>query len=175
MKTGLKIVAALSVALLVRQAPAQSGGPYQITQSAIAGGGATAGTGGSYSLGGTVGQSSAGPLTPSGSYTMFGGFWLPPDLAPTAALVTVSGRVLTADGRGIRNAVILLVGTDGTSREIRSGSLGNFRFDDVPVGTVHMISIESRRYRFSDPTRVVVADSDISGIVFSADAIDRFQ
>lgn len=53
---------------------AQSGGGYELTWSTIDGGGAMFSTGGTYSLGGTVGQHDAG--TPSGgSYTLVGGFW----------------------------------------------------------------------------------------------------
>jgi len=54
-------------------APAQSGGPYDLTWSTIDGGGATAVTGGVYSLGGTAGQPDAG-LSTGGVYSLQGGF-----------------------------------------------------------------------------------------------------
>jgi hypothetical protein len=50
----------------------QSG--YSIEWYTIDGGGATFSTGGSYSLGGTIGQPDAGVLS-GGSYTINGGFW----------------------------------------------------------------------------------------------------
>ncbi len=53
---------------------AQSGGPYDLTWSTIDGGGATAVTGGVYSLGGTAGQPDAG-LSTGGIYSLQGGFW----------------------------------------------------------------------------------------------------
>ncbi len=53
---------------------AQSGGPYDLTWSTIDGGGATAVTGGVYSLGGTAGQPDAG-LSTGGVYSLQGGFW----------------------------------------------------------------------------------------------------
>lgn len=57
-------------------AHAQSGGPYSLTWSSIAGGGGAFSTapGSGYQLGGTIGQSNAGPLT-GGSYALKGGFW----------------------------------------------------------------------------------------------------
>ena len=50
----------------------QSG--YSIDWYTIDGGGTTFSVGGSYSLGGSIGQPDAGSLS-SGSYTLNGGFW----------------------------------------------------------------------------------------------------
>lgn len=58
----------------VSLATAQSGGGYDLTWSTVDGGGATFSTGGTYSLGGTIGQPDAGTLS-GGSYTLGGGFW----------------------------------------------------------------------------------------------------
>lgn len=54
---------------------AQSGGPYVVTEFAIAGGGATLG-GGSFRLSGTIGESASTPLAASG-YRLYAGFWVP--------------------------------------------------------------------------------------------------
>ncbi|MBC8001019.1 MAG: hypothetical protein H7X97_00410 [Opitutaceae bacterium] len=51
---------------------AQSGGPYDLSWSRIAGGGGTS-SGGSYTLVGTIGQHEAGTLS-GGNYTLDGGF-----------------------------------------------------------------------------------------------------
>ncbi len=53
---------------------AKSGGAYDLIWSTVDGGGATFTTGGSYELGGTIGQQDAGTLG-GGSYTLVGGFW----------------------------------------------------------------------------------------------------
>jgi len=50
----------------------QSG--YDLSWYTLDGGGATFSTGGSYSLGGSIGQADAGSLS-GGSYTLNGGFW----------------------------------------------------------------------------------------------------
>jgi hypothetical protein len=47
---------------------------YTLDWWTVDGGGATFSTGGSYSLGGTIGQPDAGTST-GGSYTLDGGFW----------------------------------------------------------------------------------------------------
>jgi hypothetical protein len=68
---GLVVGLALACPLI---AQAQSGGPYDLSWSTVDCGGATPSTGGSYSLGGTAGQSDAGLLS-GGDYTLRGGFW----------------------------------------------------------------------------------------------------
>lgn len=144
---------------------AQTGGPYAITQSVVAGGGSVI-SGGVYSLSGTAGQPTGGPLAPSGSYTHYGGFWTPPDLAPTAAMVSVSGRVTTADGSGIRNARLSLVDSSGAVRVVLTGQFGHFRFDDVPAGAIYTLTIVSRRFTFAGPVRVINVVDEIADIEF---------
>jgi len=61
--------------LVVTSAFAQSGGSYDLTWNTVDGGGAMFSTGGSYSLGGTIGQADTGELS-GGAYTLAGGFWI---------------------------------------------------------------------------------------------------
>jgi hypothetical protein len=49
---------------------------YDLSWNMISGGGMTFTTAGNYSLGGTIGQSAAGPLN-GGSTTLTSGFWQP--------------------------------------------------------------------------------------------------
>lgn len=74
---GVLAVALLLTPVLAVQAPrasAQSGGGYDLTWSTVDGGGATFSTGGTYELGGTMGQPDAGALS-GGAYSLGGGFW----------------------------------------------------------------------------------------------------
>lgn len=50
-------------------------GQYDLSWNTIDGGGATFSTGGSYSLGGTIGQWDAATALTGGTYTLTGGFW----------------------------------------------------------------------------------------------------
>ena len=69
------VVLGLVVLLLVAATvQAQTGGGYDLTWNTIDGGGGMFSTGGSYSLGGTIGQPDAGTLN-GGGYTLNGGFW----------------------------------------------------------------------------------------------------
>jgi len=78
MKRYRNLIAVIAVVLVLSVgaslALAQSGGSYDLTWNTVDGGGATFSTGGSYSLGGTIGQADAGALS-GGSYALAGGFW----------------------------------------------------------------------------------------------------
>ncbi|HEX8265904.1 MAG TPA: PKD domain-containing protein [Pyrinomonadaceae bacterium] len=85
--------------------------------------------------------------------------------APIAS-VTIAGRVLTADGRGLRNAQIRLTAADGTSKTVMSGAFGHYRFANVQAGQAVTIQVFSKRFGFQ-PQSVTVS-GDISGLNFVA-------
>lgn len=80
---------------------------------------------------------------------------------PTAANVSISGRVLTTDGRGLRNAVLTITDQSGNARNVLTGPLGSYRFDDLATGATYVISVRSRR--FSYEPRVVVLTDELNG------------
>jgi len=167
MKNYQKIFTALSLCVcLLATAFAQSGGTYVITQSVISNGGGQS-DGGSFSLTGTSGQSLAGTNSTGGGFGVRGGFWQG-SLAPTAALVAVSGRVLTADGRGISKAIVLLINASGATRQTLTGPFGYFRFDDVEAGQTYLISVRSKRFQFANETQVVSVNEEIDNLNFYA-------
>ncbi len=80
----------------------------------------------------------------------------------SAATVTISGRILTADvtadGRGLRNARITLTDSQGVSRSVLTDSHGYFLFSDLTVGESVVINVSSRRYRFT-PRLLTIYDN----------------
>jgi hypothetical protein len=87
-------------------------------------------------------------------------------LAPSAANVSVSGRVLTADGRGIRNTVVILTDPKGVSRTVTTSTFGYYRFDEVPSGETYVLSVSSKRYQFE--SRIVAVQDEIANLDFIA-------
>jgi hypothetical protein len=81
-RRGALLLAALSCAV-VGSAVAQSGGSYQITRHAVAGGGSRVG-GGSFVLVGTVGQAEAAAPATAANLSLTGGFHAPVGAAPNA-------------------------------------------------------------------------------------------
>lgn len=88
-------------------------------------------------------------------------------LAPTAANVLVSGRVVTATGAGVRNAIVTLTGSQGVERTARSSSFGYYHFDDVQVGETYVIGVASKRHMFT-PRMITVLD-ELTDVDFVAE------
>ena len=96
--------------------------------------------------------------TSNGTFTVTGA---------TAASITVSGRVLTANGRGLRGAQVRLTTADGTTRTVMSSALGYYRFADVPAGQTATVQIISKRYGFEP--RIVNLSGDVTDVNFIAE------
>ena len=71
-------------------------------------------------------------------------------IAPTAANVSVSGRVLSPDGRGLRNASVTLTDPNNVVRRVLTSSFGYYRFENVSTaGGQYTAAVGSRRYQYS--------------------------
>ena len=148
---------------------AQNGGGYDLSHNVIASGGGSNSNGGGFTLDGTAGQPSAGTISTNSAYSLRGGFWAFQSLAPTASLVSVAGRVSTAEGMGIRNASVKLTGTDGAIRFAWTGTFGYFRFENVEVGEIYTLEVSSKRFTFASPTRVLSVKDEIADADFIAE------
>lgn len=89
-------------------------------------------------------------------------------LAPSSAEATIAGRVLTADGRGVGNAFLTIVGADGRVRYAVSNQFGRFSFRALAVGEVYTIAIRSKRYEFTPSVRVITLKDAESNLDFIA-------
>jgi hypothetical protein len=76
----------------------------------------------------------------------------------TSAGVEITGRVLTSDGRGLRNATVTMTDANGVVRTATTSSFGFYRFEGVAVGESYVMGVSSRSYRFT-PRVVQVFDS----------------
>ena len=101
----------------------------------------------------------------AGSGVIAGG-WGIDFLAPTAANASVSGRVVTASGRGIRN-VTVVIESGGISRRALTGSFGYYRFDSLPVGDTYVVTAKSKLYIF--PSRVITLFDNVGNADFIAE------
>ena len=82
--------------------------------------------------------------------------------SPTTQEVSISGRILTRDGRGVRVAAVSIVGAQGLTRTFRTGPYGTYSIPNVVTGQTYTISAASRRFSFSP--RTVAVDSAMSGV-----------
>ena len=160
----------LTVANFPAPAPA---GPYNLPGSAIGGTGTQ-----------TLNGNFAG-TDPNGIWSIYvrddtgnqgavvgsiAGGWGLEFIGGTAASASISGRALTADGRGIRNATITITGNSlAEPRVTTTGSFGWFMFDSLQTGETYVVTINSQRYTFSMPSRVISLVDNVVDADFIAD------
>ncbi len=92
-------------------------------------------------------------------------------LGPTAAGVTVSGRVMTSEGRGVRTATVTITDSHGVVRQTVSGVDGMYSFDNVESGQTYVMAVRSRRYQFEP--RIVNVTDNLTDLDFIAGSAGR--
>ena len=161
--TFIFLTVVLSPYILSTNGQVATGGQYTLEQSVIANGGGRS-TGSIHALDGTSGQSAAGDALTGGRFIAKSGFWIPAALGPTASGVSVSGHVLTADGRGLRNAVVTITDSLGLTRSMTTGAFGNYQFDGVQSGETVVVTVASKRFHFT--SRVLSVTDTLSDVDF---------
>jgi len=89
-------------------------------------------------------------------------------LAPSAAPVSVTGRITTANGNGIRNVRVMLTEESGAMHYALSGTFGYFTFENIESGQGVVLSVSAKRYTFSQPTRFISLDDNITDADWTA-------
>lgn len=84
--------------------------------------------------------------------------------APTAAAVTVKGRV-TAKGRAVAGVRVSMTDASGKVRVAATSSFGYYQFTNVPAGETYVFKATARRYEF--PAQVVDVNEDVNNLNFS--------
>lgn len=162
------IVALLVLAAAAVNGQTSSGGAYALTKTVVAGGGHNA-ENAPMSVSATGGQSIAGRTSIGGQFSLYSGFWTPESFTPTAATVSVGGRVMTADGRGIRGAQVTVTFPNGETRYTLTGQSGKFNFADIEVGDTYIFTVASKRFRFSNPSQILTILDERDDVNFVAD------
>ena len=81
-----------------------------------------------------------------------------------AATATISGRVLTQSGRGIKRAVVTLTDQNNAARSVTANQFGFYQFSNVTTGQTYVISVQARRFTFtpqSIPVSGNIANQDL--------------
>ncbi len=91
---------------------------------------------------------------------------MPTPTPSPSILFSISGRVLTPSGLGVRNAVVSLIDAQNNRRTATTSSFGVYTFSELMPGS-YTISVASKRYRFSPLLMQVSAnliDVDFTGL-----------
>jgi hypothetical protein len=84
--------------------------------------------------------------------------WTMAEIAPpTAANVSVSGRVTAPDGRGISMARVTMTDTAGQPRTVIANSFGYYTFENVPSGATYVFAVTAKGF---NPAQVVRTIAD---------------
>ena len=89
-------------------------------------------------------------------------------LAPTAADASVTGRVLSPDGRGVRGVVVAIYdASTGTGRSVSTNSFGYFSFRNLATSRFYILSVNSnRKVTIRNNVRTFTLTQDLAGIEF---------
>lgn len=57
---------------------------------------------------------------------------------------------------------------NGTSQTVSTGAFGAFRFDDVPVGEIYLVTVSGKKFSFKNPIQVISVNEQINDLNFVA-------
>lgn len=85
------------------------------------------------------------------------------------ANVTLSGRVLTAGGVGIRNALITVSGGNLSSPvTVPTGSFGYYYLEGLQSSQTYTVTVSVKRYVIAQPTQMVTPQANVTDFNFTA-------
>lgn len=91
--------------------------------------------------------------------------WTLAQLAPTAAPVSVSGRITSGLNRGVLGARVSLTDAGGQTRTTRTDFFGFYRFETVDAGQTYVVRVRANLTQFEP--RVVSVNGQIDDLNFS--------
>jgi hypothetical protein len=89
-------------------------------------------------------------------------------LSPTAAYVSVGGRVTNSSGMGISGAGVSITDYEGSTQYTVTGSLGYYNFSEVLSGGTAVIDVQKKSYSFIDNPRLITVNDAVTDADFQA-------
>lgn len=85
----------------------------------------------------------------------------------SSAPASLSGRVLTSYGAGLRNVMVTAYSSGRSEpKSTVTGVSGYYSFDDLMAGESYIISVQAKRYLFERPSIFVYLDQSMDGVNF---------
>lgn len=92
-------------------------------------------------------------------------FTCTPFFPPTAAHVSISGRVLDTNLQGVFKARVTITGQDGETHIAITNAFGYFLIDDLALGQSYLVEVGSKRFTYAP--LVVNAVDDVTDLDFT--------
>lgn len=110
-----------------------------------------------------------GFVTPSGQDISHISFCFEQTTAPSAAPVSVTGRVTTSAGRSISRAAVTIVNVNsGEMRTVYTNSFGYYRFDQLTASELYVLTASARGYTFGRNNFSLTLNESVEGVNFVA-------
>lgn len=87
-------------------------------------------------------------------------------LYPSAAESSISGRVTTLKGYGVRNAMVIATDSNGTRWTARTSAFGYYSLQGLEVGRGYVVSVATKGYSFTP--RFITLEDAVDGVDFVA-------
>jgi hypothetical protein len=87
---------------------------------------------------------------------------------PTAANVSVGGRITDFAGNGVSRVQVRMTGPSGEVRTAITNTFGYYRIEDVAVGQTYIVEAASKKYFFDNNPRVLTVNDALSDVHFIA-------
>lgn len=87
----------------------------------------------------------------------------------TAANVSLSGRVTTANETGISKAIVSVTASNGVTFTALTNAFGYYRFDEILAGETYIVSVKHKYYPFRQSSRLLTALEDMENVNFTAE------
>jgi hypothetical protein len=92
--------------------------------------------------------------------------WTLSEFSPTAANVSIGGRVLTGKGNGISGVIVSLTDSNGLTRNVLTNTFGFYRFDEVRAGETYVANVRHKKFQFNPSAMVINAYENALDINF---------
>jgi Carboxypeptidase regulatory-like domain len=83
-------------------------------------------------------------------------------LVPTAANVSIGGRVINDYGRGVSRATVTLTDVNGNTRTATTNQFGYYRFTEIESGQNYILEAQRKGYQFENNPRVLNVNEDLT-------------
>ena len=83
---------------------------------------------------------------------------------------SINGRVLSANGGGVRRASVTVLNLATLESQIRvTNDFGYFRFNDLPIIDLYLVTVNSKRHFFTSPNQLVQFTDLEHNMTFTSD------
>jgi hypothetical protein len=101
--------------------------------------------------------------------TVYGDVDIRKIVAPTSGEVSIGGRIVDASGSGVGKILVTLTQQDGATANALTNPFGYYRFENVPVEQIVVVTPASKHYTFNPATQAVLVDENAPAVNFTAE------